>query len=1142
MPMNAKPRVIPFRIGGPIQDPADFAGRKDVLQAVSNAMLNLQNVSLHGERRTGKTSLLLYLAHPTMSSIIGLPETHIPVYFNFQDFSEARAANVWQAMADAIAEQIEQRHPDGEAESECFLGAIAEFLDSPEVPELFGTGFGRAFAALDDSGVKLHLLFDEFDQTARNPNLGDPFYDALRSLPTRAENISYVIATRTGLTALQPTSSKVSSPLFNIFTQVILSPFREDEVYRLIFDYFARAELDISLADKLCEELPFLYEVTGYHPFFLQTLCYHLCTMLDEPDWPLGRARQEALRAFEKDAKPHFEYYWEVSSKKEQGLIKRLASQWPIDWDQIEAKALVESLRDRCLVIQTGEPERKWRLFSSAFSNWVNSRQTGIELILPGETIFNGQYTIEKHLGTGGQGQIYLARHRIFGQVAIKRVHPHIADRSEGRARFERELRITDQLRDEHVIFIRNFDRDPARDEWFSVMEYTNDGSLEDKLNAEAPLSITEAVDIAITLCRALAHIHRYPYVHGDLKPSNILFHIPLTGTRILKLSDFGSAFQPVQAGVLPLPSGLKAARTVLYVSPELLDASDPEDTNALEVSVDQRVDIYAVGVILYEMLTGRPPFWQPSGESEDVIVRLEQQHVLFQKVKYQIPPEPKIQRREILPALNDLVMKALAKDPADRFASVDEMRASLEKASQEEEARLAELAHLRPLADQAFKEERWGHASDFLYRILDLAPDDPDALQKLNIARDQQQLVYLQHDILRKMNEGLWQEAKELIEEALKIAPGDATLAAWQAKTEDQLTILGILEQAKKAEKKADWRKVVNFCLEALRLDPSHAGASSLLSRAQTWYKIATLRQETEALRRQGDKQGELRKLKEFQEVAPADNEVESRIEALQRAIALETYYAQGKQAYDERRWQEAVEAMEKVLAIDSFYRQDDHSAALLKADAEKKLVQEEVETFRTLPKEEIQQQLEKHLLPRPMPFLISIDVKAVPKKIWSLITHNVTLAIISILIAAGACVAAVLAVPGVLKMFEAPRINRVAIFLNGDQIAEPSIEGDQPISLNELPILIGGQSVNLNVVVVDENSTIYSGNDLKCRWSVAPIDDESQVINTEACVALYMPSRNYSRQTVAIEVEGAEQRFKSVPLISMQFEIVNK
>jgi serine/threonine protein kinase len=556
---------------------------------------------------------------------------------------------------------------------------------------------------------------------------------------------------------------------------------------------------------------------------------------------------------------------------------------------------------------------------------------TGIELLQPGETILNGQYTIEKHLGSGGRGQVYLASHRIFGQVAVKRLHPHIAAQ-EGLARFERELRITDQLRGDHVIFIRNFEKDPARDEWFSVMEYADAGSLEDKLAIEAPLPIVEAIELTITLCQALAPIHQYPYVHGDLKPSNILFHAGPIGKLTLKLSDFGSAFPPVQADELPLPSGLKEARTLMYVSPELLDASDPEDTEALTVGVDQRADIYAIGVILYEMLAGRPPFWGPLGESEDMIASMERQRALFQKIKQEVPPEPKSQRSETLPSLNELIMKALAKAPADRFASVDEMQVRLKEVLHEERARLAKLARLRPLADQALREKQWRQASDLLYKILNLDPGDRNALEKLEMTENQQQLMSLRlQKIPQAMNDELWEEARKLVEEALAIDSDNAELKAYQMKIANQLTIAETLAQAREAESKEDWRTAVNLCLEAIRLDPNHAEASRLLDHTRRQLRIATLRQEAETRRQQKDKQGELETLKELQKIIPTDDEVNARIEELQRTINLETYHAQGKKAYDEKRWKAAVEALENVVAIDKFYL--DAASMLLEA-----------------------------------------------------------------------------------------------------------------------------------------------------------------------------------------------------------------
>ena len=369
--MNMKQHTIPFQIGKPIQEPNKFIGRREVLKALSNALVTLQNVSLHGERRTGKTSVLLYLAHPASSSAIKLPEKNIPVYFNFEAFADASITTVWQAMVDAIAEQISQ-HPSGQAESKQFLDTMGKSFISPESVKLFITYFGRALLRLHHSGFKFHLLFDEFEQTRHNPNLRDPFYNALRSLPVRADNISYVIATRTGLAALQTSHSQISSPFFNIFTTIRLAPFLEDDVRHFIFNYFDQAGLDRPLAEKFCDEIPSLHDVTGYHPFFLQMLCYHLFTQRGKPDWPKGKAMQEALQAFEEDAKPYFRYYWNISPKKEQELIEKLAAKNPIDSDF--EMAVARNLKERCLLVQAGDAERDLRLFSSAFSKFVSQK------------------------------------------------------------------------------------------------------------------------------------------------------------------------------------------------------------------------------------------------------------------------------------------------------------------------------------------------------------------------------------------------------------------------------------------------------------------------------------------------------------------------------------------------------------------------------------------------------------------------------------------------------------------------------------------------------------------------------------------------------------------------------------------------
>ena len=132
------------------------------------------------------------------------------------------------------------------------------------------------------------------------------------------------------------------------------------------------------------------------------------------------------------------------------------------------------------------------------------------------------------------------------------------------------------------------------------------------------------------------------------------------------------------------------------------------------------------------------------------------------------------------------------------------------------------------------------------------------------------------------------------------------------------------------------------------------------------------------------------------------------------------------------------------------------------------------------------------------------------------------------------------ILALPGVLQLFATPNIDKVKIFIDGDQVAESSVD-NEPIDLAQLPTQYGGESVVLKVVLVDENNMTHVDNDLRCRWDVAPIDDVSEDINTEACEVLYIPSQNHSKQKVVVEVEGVERQFKPIPFISMEFGIIN-
>jgi len=365
-------KLNPFRLNA-VLAPTDFIGREHILRHVALAMASLQSVSVLAERRTGATSLLRHLANCNVSTQIGLPHSYVPLYFDFQSLSiQAGQTNFWQAIVNAIAAEVPYRHLSHSESVEQILATAEESLVHGRIGRI-----GRMFSELEHIGLKFNLLLDEFEFTAQNQRFGVPFYDHLRSLTSMARNISFVIATRTSLRRLEEMSyshsALHSSPLFNIFTTIALQPFEEDEVHDLIYRYFQQANPDHTLAEKLAAQMPFLYDITGYHPFFVQLLCYHLYSKLDCAEWPLGKARAEAIRAFKRDAVPHFEYYWSTSSDTERRWLYNLASHQPIaDGPQIR------SLVDRCLVIVDPSPENEYRLFSSAFADWClnNGLQT----------------------------------------------------------------------------------------------------------------------------------------------------------------------------------------------------------------------------------------------------------------------------------------------------------------------------------------------------------------------------------------------------------------------------------------------------------------------------------------------------------------------------------------------------------------------------------------------------------------------------------------------------------------------------------------------------------------------------------------------------------------------------------------------
>lgn len=263
------------------------------------------------------------------------------------------------------------------------------------------------------------------------------------------------------------------------------------------------------------------------------------------------------------------------------------------------------------------------------------------------------RYYLDRELGRGGMATVYLAR--AAGQpapVAIKVMHPSLADALDSR-RFRREMGLAAAL--DHPCIVPLHDSGSAGGILYYIMPYVAGETLYQRLERERRLPLSDALRIAHDVASALGYAHGRGILHRDVKPENIL----LAGGHAL-IADFGLARAIGAADYTKLTETGVIVGTVYYMSPEQL-REDP--------GLDQRADIYALGCMLYEMLSGGPPY---TGRSlTEVAGRILRGPV----------PSIRESRDDVPAAVDGVIRRALAKAPADRFATMEELAAALPRA-----------------------------------------------------------------------------------------------------------------------------------------------------------------------------------------------------------------------------------------------------------------------------------------------------------------------------------------------------------------------------------------------------------------------------------------------------------------------------
>ena len=269
------------------------------------------------------------------------------------------------------------------------------------------------------------------------------------------------------------------------------------------------------------------------------------------------------------------------------------------------------------------------------------------------ERVLSGRYQVVSHLARGGMAEVYLAHDQLLDRrVAVKLLFPELAEDGSFVERFRREARAAAGLNHQNIVSVYDFGEDDGA--YYIVMEYVDGRTLREIIRSEGPLEPAQAAEVGADIAAALAVAHHHGIIHRDVKPGNVLL-----ADSVVKVADFGIARAGDPRESLTMTGAVMGTAT--YLSPE----------QAQGHAIDHRSDLYSLGIVLYEMLAGRPPF------SGDSAVAIAYRHLS------EDPVPPSTHNSAVPPALDAAVLRAMAKDPDARYESAEQLRADLLAAAQ---------------------------------------------------------------------------------------------------------------------------------------------------------------------------------------------------------------------------------------------------------------------------------------------------------------------------------------------------------------------------------------------------------------------------------------------------------------------------
>jgi hypothetical protein len=622
-----------------ITDPAYFFGRRRELERLYSAIATHQCASVVGERKLGKSSLLTRLSHaPTLQSFGLDPALYVFVYFDLESMASARRDDFWMELLDTIASRL----PPGD-----MAQALRKQIDGGEVR--FMT-IRRALRRLRDTGLEVVLMLDEFESLARNAQFDPDFYGELRSLAGELGLVILTASKRSLYDLTYENSSTLSSPFFNIFSEMPIGLMPLDDAREVLIALSGQAGPAF-----YAEEVEWALDLSGPHPFFTQVIGSHLFEAPGSGQLRSVEVYETIRKRFTAEAEDHYRYIWaSLDSSEQSGLLALPRT----------GEALLKSLRARGLVRDIdGQPMP----FGDAFAAFLERERHKVRTIsgggpatsprdLTGKTL--GAYRVLEPLGSGGMAEVYKGYHPMLDRyVAIKVLLSHLVKDSSFVERFQREAAAAARLRHHNIVQVHDFGI--YEGVTYMVMEYIQGQTLKDRLTAlrlkGERLPASQVLTLAKELASALDHAHANGLVHRDVKPANILLRETNTGGCEAILTDFGIA--KMMEGVQLTETGLSMG-TPDYMSPE----------QAAGNAITPQTDVYALGIVVFEMLTNQLPF------HADTPAAMLLKHLNTE------PPSPRTIDPSVPAALDYVLFRALAKRAHDRWSSAGEFARALEQ------------------------------------------------------------------------------------------------------------------------------------------------------------------------------------------------------------------------------------------------------------------------------------------------------------------------------------------------------------------------------------------------------------------------------------------------------------------------------